>query len=204
MLHKVESKNKELSDAELIPLIKENQEYLGIIYKRCKSYSIRFMINMTGGKMKNDDLEDIYQDSILIFYEKIIGGDFVLTSKIQTYINSVCRFQLLNKHKIASKTISYVNNGDEENHESYDDKITDTLDKIEDPKEKQFTAIEKALEKMKDAGGKCYQILTLFWYHKKSMNEIATICNYTNAANAKNQKSRCQEKLRKMASNEFK
>lgn len=203
MLHKVKTIDEQLTDTELIPLIKKEQKYLGIVYKRCKAYCIRFMVNMTNGAMTNDDLEDIYQDAILVLYEKIIGGDFVLTSKIQTYLNSVCRFQLLNKYKVSQKTVAYENNGDEENHASYDDQITDSLDEIEDPKEKQFTAIEKALKKMKAAGGQCYQILTLFWYQKKSMKEIADICNYTDDKNAKHQKSRCQKKLREMASNEI-
>mgnify|MGYP001764946537 FL=1 len=79
----------------------------------------------------------------------------------------------------------------------------DSLDEIEDPKESQFTAIESALEIMKAAGSHCYELLTLYWYHKKSHVEIAQIMNYSNDKTSKKQKSGCQEKLRKMAFNEL-
>ena len=87
---------------------------------------------------------------------------------------------------------------------SYNASITDTLDEIEDAKESQFTAIERALEAMKDAGGHCYELLTLFWYHKKSMNDLTQHFGYTSADNTKNQKARCQKRLEKIAYNELK
>jgi hypothetical protein len=52
---------------------------------------------------------------------------------------------------------------------------------------------------MKDAGGHCYELLTLFWYHKKSMNELTTVFGYTNEVNTRVQKSKCQKRLEKMA-----
>ena len=80
----------------------------------------------------------------------------------------------------------------------YNPLIIDTLEEFEDTKEKQFNAIEKALEKIKEAGGHCYELLTLFWYHKKSMNELSEVFGYSNADNTKNQKARCQKRLEKL------
>ena len=56
---------------------------------------------------------------------------------------------------------------------------------------------------MKTAGGNCYEILTLFWYHKRSLQQIAEHFGYTNESNAKNQKAKCQKRLRKMAHKEL-
>ena len=195
--------NYGMSDEVLIELIKEDQDYLGVVYKKSKKYCISFMVKMSSSS-KLDDLNDIFQDAIIILYEKIIAGNFELTSSIQTYLNSVCRFQLLNKFKSDKKV---VNNEDEtsfdllNNNQQFDDAITDVLEPIEDEKEKQFTAIEQALIKMKEAGGKCYELLTLFWYQKKSMDYIADNLGYTNASNAKNQKYKCQKRLEKLANN---
>jgi RNA polymerase sigma factor (sigma-70 family) len=192
-----------MSDKELVELIKEDQDYLGVVYKKSKEYCISFMVNMSS-KVKLDELNDIFQDAILILYEKILSGNFELTSSIQTYLNSICRFQLLNKFKIEKKL---VNENDKMSFDfmnkdlSFDEAITDVLEPIENEKEKQFTAIEKALLNMKEAGGKCYNLLILFWYQKKSMDEIADILDYTNAANAKNQKYKCQKRLEKLAHN---
>ena len=54
------------------------------------------------------------------------------------------------------------------------------------------------LEKIKEAGGHCYELLTLFWYHRKSMNELSEVFGYSNADNTKNQKARCQKRLEKL------
>ena len=195
-----------LNDQELLAKIKENSDYLGIVYKRCKTNSLGFMRKMTNGKMNDYELEDVFQDANIILYEKIIKGDFTLTASFQTYLNSVCRFQLLNKLGKEKIYYDYEENkytDSDENPLNYNSNITDCLDEIENPREDQFNAIEIALEKLKSAGGHCYELLTLFWYHKKSMNELTIEFGYNNSDTTKNQKSKCQKRLEKLAYNEI-
>jgi len=201
------SKFSGLNDQELLVKIKENSDYLGIIYKRCKTNCIHFMRKMTNGKVYEDELEDVFQDATIILYEKIIKSDFTLTASFQTYLNSVCRFQLLNKLKESKLTIEFEDNSDhdtdDEHPMGYKSSITDLLDDIDHTDEPLFKAIERALELLKNEGRKCYDLITQFWYHRKKMDELATIFGYTNADNAKNQKSRCQERLRVLSYNEL-
>ena len=195
-------KHRHLSDTDLVGLIEQNQDYLGIVYKRCKDYSIKFMRNITSNKMNEYELEDVFHDAVIVLYEKIVKGNFVLTSSIQTYLNSVCRFQLLTKIGKDKSNFDYQENAetdDDKNPMQYLSHINDTLEEIKNSKEIQFVAIENALIKMKEAGGHCYELLTLFWYHKKSMNELTSVFGYSNADNTKQQKSRCQKRLEKMA-----
>ena len=196
----------DLNDQELLVKIKSNSDYLGIVYKRCKSNCLGFMRKMTSGKISDYELEDVFQDANIILYEKIVKGDFVLTATFQTYLNSVCRFQLLNTLEKSKLTTDYEDNSDDdddENPNGYHSSITDSLDAVDHSNEPQFLAIETALVKMKDAGGHCYELLTLFWYHKKSMNELTTEFGYTNSDTTKNQKARCQKRLEKIAYNEL-
>ncbi|MBW4359384.1 sigma-70 family RNA polymerase sigma factor [Flavobacterium taihuense] len=193
-----------LTDQELVILIQQNPDYLGEVYKRCKQYCIQFMRKMTNGSKSDYELDDVFHDSMLVLYEKIIKEDFELTASLQTYLNSVCRFQLLNKLGKEKLYSDYDDDGgkdDDENPMGYKSSITDSLDEIEDPKESQFTAIERALLMMKEAGGHCYELLTLFWYHKKSMNELTQHFGYSNSDNTKNQKAKCQKRLEKIAFN---
>lgn len=195
-----------LTDQELLVKIKENSDYLGIVYKRCKANCLGFMRKMTSGKISDYELEDVFQDANIILYEKIVKGDFVLTATFQTYLNSVCRFQLLNTLEKSKLTTDYQDNSDDdddENPNGYHSSITDSLDAVDHSNEPQFLALETALEKMKAAGGHCYELLTLYWYHKKSHDEIAKIMNYSNDKTSKKQKSGCQEKLRKLSYNEL-
>lgn len=191
----------QLTDQEIIVKIKEDSEHLGVVYKKCKSNTIRFLQKITSGSIKDYELDDVFHDGVIILYEKIISGNFVLTSALQTYLNSVCRFQLLNtlgKTKLTTDFDGYT-----EKSMEYDNTITDSLKVIEDSNERQFKAMEAALEAIKIAGGHCYELLTLFWYHKKSMKDIAEIMNYTNASNAKHKKSRCQKRLKVIAFNKL-
>jgi RNA polymerase sigma factor (sigma-70 family) len=165
------------------------------------------MQKMTSGSLNDYELDDVFHDAIIILYEKIVNGNFELSCALQTYINSVCRFQLLNKigkSKLSADFEENINHEeDDESPMNYKLTITDSLDEIEDTKDAQFTALETALEKMKAAGGHCYELLTLFWYHKKSMNELTTEFGYTNEVNTRNQKAKCQKRLEKIAYNEL-
>jgi RNA polymerase sigma factor (sigma-70 family) len=197
----------ELNDQELLIKIKQNSDHIGIVYKRCKSNCIGFMRKMTSGRISDYELEDVFQDASIILYEKIVNDNFILTASFQTYLNSVCRFQLLNTLEKSKLTTDFQENkdsDDDENPMSYLSTITDTLDEIDNSNEPQFIAIEKGLEKLKAAGGHCYELLTLFWYHKKSMNELTEVFGYSNSDNTKQQKARCQKRLEKMAFNELK
>ncbi|MGO4819204.1 RNA polymerase sigma factor [Flavobacterium sp. W22_SRS_FP1] len=198
-----------LTDQELVVKIIENSDYLGVVYKRCKSNCLNFMRRMSNGSISEYELEDVIQDTFIILQEKIIIKDFLLTASFQTYLNSVCRFQLLNKYKSNLKTVVFDDYGkgdvddDENENYQYDSNITDELEPIKNEKESQFEAIEKSLEKMKNAGGRCYDLLTQFWYKKRSMTELTAIFEYTNPANTKSQKAKCQERLRVMSFNEL-
>ncbi len=197
----------ELNDQELLVKIKDNSDYLGIVYKRCKTNCLGFMRKMTSGKISDYELEDVFHDANIILYEKIVKGDFVLTSSFQTYLNSVCRFQLLNTIEKSTLTTDYQDNSvndDDENPNGYHSSITDSLETIDHSNEPLFLAIERALDLMKSAGGKCYDLLTQFWYKRRSMKELSEIFEYSDANNTKHQKARCQERLRVMSYNELK
>ena len=196
-----QNNNLNYTDQELILKIKEDADALGIVYKKCKSSALQFLRKINYQSNERIDIEDVFHDAIIIFHEKIRSSDFVLTSSLQTYLNSVCRFQLLKKiEKNNAVEFNDNNEYDDENDDSmrFNPLITDSLEEFEDSTEQQYNAIEKAFEKMKAAGGHCYELLTLFWYHKKNMNELAEIFGYTNAANTKNQKARCQKRLEKI------
>jgi hypothetical protein len=130
---------------------------------------------MTSGKISDYDLEDVFQDANIILYEKIVKGDFVLTASFQTYLNSVCRFQLLNtigKSKLTTDFQDDSYDDDDDSQMGYLSSITDTLDEIDHSNEPLFLAIERALDLMKIAGGKCYDLLTQFWYKKKKYERV--------------------------------
>ena len=65
-------------------------------------------------------------------------------------------------------------------------------------KEERISVLEKALDRLKENGEKCFEILKRFFYQKESMEDIAGAMGYTNGDNVKNQKARCQKKLKEL------
>ena len=194
-----------LSDQELLIRIKDNTDYLDVIYNSCKSNSIYFMKKMTNGNISGYDYEDVFQDATIVLYENILKEDFILTVKFQTYINSVCRNILLNTIKKSKLNLDYFEDTDgDDNPMEYLTSISDSLEEIAHSNEPLFIAIERALDSIKNSGGKCYDLLTQFWYNRKIMRELTEIIEYTNEGNTKNQKSKCQERLRILSFNELK
>ncbi len=177
--------SKFLSDKEIIALLKESSNNLDILYEKHHDYCINFMKKIS----YHEDLnKDIFHDTLIVFYEKVVKGNFEMTCSVQTYLNSICRNQILVRLKKSDKHSQYS--------EEFDERIDDWYEADESEDKERTQAIVTSLEKLKDFGGKCYEILRRYFYENKSMEKIAYELEYSNADNAKNQKARCQKKLK--------
>lgn len=180
------SASNKYSDSELLDLIKLDQENLTYLYNQNKESCIRFMNKIEF----NDENKDLYQDAIIIFYEKITRqNEFMLTCSIQTYLNSICKKLIFKRYRKSVKSDLFIENID------YIE-IEDDFDEYYEEQDDKILAMEEALGKLKDIGKKCHEILMRFFYYHQSMELIAKDLNYTNADNAKQQKARCQKKLK--------
>lgn len=187
------------ADEAIIEGIKKfDNEAVSIAYEKHKDYCIRFM-----ERMYNDEetIKDIYQDAVIVLIENIRHKNLKLEqTSIQTYLNSICRNQVLLRLK-SSKRMTPIS--DEKMEEKYDEKIVDWLEDSGDVNSGRIKIISEELMKMKEEGGNCYEILALFFFESRSMDYIANKLGYTNADNAKNQKSRCQKKLKTEVFNRY-
>lgn len=184
--------NKRLStysDRELVDMLKESNDALTIIYERHRDYCLNFMNSMFDDR---DEIKDIYQDAVIVFYEKAITPGFNLTCSIQTYLNSICRNQVLVRLARLKKNASTSIMGNEGILEN----LTDWFDDSNLVSNERIATLKGILTEMKESTSKCYEILVRFFYQNHSMEKIAQALGYTNADNAKNQKYRCQEKLK--------
>lgn len=203
--------NSELSDSELLERIRLDSSLVEIVYRRCKSNSMRFMRNRWSTTLE-EDLEDIFQDAFIVLVERINGGGFNLTdgATFQTYLNSVCRNQLLRRYRDSGSFIELndvqideTENQDELVNSAQSDTflstITDYLTELEGENEPLFQALERAFGELRNRGGHCHEMLIMFWYQNCSIRELTEHFGYTTEVNTRNQKSRCQDRLRNMA-----
>jgi RNA polymerase sigma factor (sigma-70 family) len=183
--------NKELkasapTDSEIVLGILNNSEIvLKRLYTTYFPMILQLIINNNGNE---DDAKDIYQEAIIVLYNKIRSGEFELSSKLKTYIYSVCR-------RLWLKRLSQINRygGDIRDFEEYlpvEDEVDDHNDR-----DIQFNKMENALQLL---GEPCKTIMEDFYIQNRSMQEICERFGYTNADNAKTQKYKCLQRLKKL------
>jgi len=135
-----------------------------------------------------EDAKELYQLSVLIFYENIASGRItMLKSSIKTYLFAVGKNKFLEWRKAGKKFTGEINyyledRGEEEKEEK-------------ENKELQLELLEAGMNQLGDA---CKNILRLFYFLKKSMDEITGILGYKNADTVKNQKYKCMQRLKKI------
>lgn len=135
-----------------------------------------------------DDARDVFQEAMIVLYEKARSGSFELHCQIKTYVYSVCR-RLWLKRLQQSRRFS----GEIVNTEA----VVAVEEDIEDhvKRDREFEMMEKAIDAL---GEPCKSLLEAFYIQKKNMHEIASGFGYTNAENAKTQKYKCLIRLKKI------
>lgn len=183
------SRNQSLlkEDQELIDgIAKGTTESLTIIYKDHFPLVAQFIVKNSGSE---EDAKDVFQEAVIVLYDKINQGDFKLSSRLQTYIYSVCRFIWLKKlNSVERLNISLYQELEEVL--VFDDDLEDSQ-----VKERQFHLMEESLNLL---GEPCQTIIQDFYIHDLSMQEICEKFGYTNANNAKTQKYKCLQRLKKL------
>lgn len=135
-----------------------------------------------------DEAKDIFQEAVIVLHGRIKQGGFELSSKLKTYIYAVCRRLWLKQLNDRGRTFQDVSNYEE--IISVDDDIT-----VHEEKDQQFSLMERALDKL---GEPCRSIILDFYISNRSMQEICEKFGYTNADNAKSQKYKCLQRLKKL------
>jgi len=146
---------------------------------------LQFILNNNGDE---EDAKDVYQEAIIILYNKIKSGDFELSSKLKTYIYSVCRRIWLKKLSQQSKKSNNI--------DDFEDVIAVEFDvEQHEAKDLQF---EKMGESLLNLGEPCKTIIQDFYINNLSMQDICEKFGYTNTDNAKTQKYKCLQRLKKL------
>jgi RNA polymerase sigma factor (sigma-70 family) len=155
------------------------------IYRAHYSMIQTLVINNSG---TSDDARDIFQEALIVLYEKAKSGSFELHAQLKTYIYAVCRRLWLKKLVIQQRFSGDLANAPEtiateEDVDMYEHRTED------------FELMERALQTL---GEPCKELLENYYLRKKNMSEIAKEFGYTNADNAKNQKYKCLMRLKKI------
>ncbi|MHA4809903.1 RNA polymerase sigma factor [Flavitalea flava] len=178
----------ETNEQELLNgLVLNDRKAIETIYKQHYNMVQSLIINNNGHP---DDAKDIFQEAMIVLYEKAKTGSFELNCLLKTYLYSVCRRLWLKRLTQLQRFSPEVENLEETVP------VEEELDRHEQL-DLDFQAMEHSMQNL---GEPCKSLLEAYYLQKKSMVEIAGNFGYTNADNAKNQKYKCLMRLKKIFS----
>ena len=173
-----------MKDQEVIEKIQKGDER-ALDYLYTKNY--KMMVNLI---LKNSGTEteakDVFQDALVVFWQKIIRGELVLTSKISTYLYSVC-WNLWRKELDRKKRLS--------NEEK------DGSEKMEHDRQEQIRIIRECVDSL---GETCRKVLAYYYFDGFAMKEIAEKMGFANSDTAKTKKYKCKKELDKLVKGRYK
>lgn len=160
------------------------------VYNSHKSGFMFFVRSFFPGFLMHD-AEEIYNDAFLVVYNDIQSGKLSqLTCSLQTYLNQVGKYKILDFYKKRKIKTEYIE----------DFPLTDIGDRIDDiwdnASSERRMEIYKFIEEMDDV--RCKQIIFFYYYDELSMEAIANGLEMKSADVAKTTKNRCMQKIKKV------
>lgn len=166
-----------MNDGKILELLRQ-KNYSKASEKLYRYYPVvKKLIKKNSGSTQ--DAEDIYQEALIILFRKANTPEFVLSSSLNTYLYSVCRYlwsdqlKKKNRNPLQPEPIEVV---------------------VEPPVDDSYSHL--ATEAFRQLGEKCRKLLLAFYVSGHSMKEIASNLGFSTEAVAKNQKYRCLEKAK--------
>lgn len=166
-------------------LAQGDKQTIEIIYKDHYNLIQSLILNNNGTA---DDAKDIFQEAMIVLYEKVRSGSFELNCQLKTYLYSVSKRLWLKK---LSTNNRFVSTGVElEQTFPVEEEV-----EAHERRDAEFDMMEKAIASL---GEPCKSLLEAYYLNKQNMQVIAEAFGYTNADNAKNQKYKCLVRLKKI------
>lgn len=174
------------TDTEFIEGLRTgNEAALKALYKKYYNIVLKIVVNNSGS---SEAAEDIYQETIIVLFENAQKPGFTLNCQLQTFIYSIAK-RLWLKQLRNNSNMTKLSNGQEEEIVDVSEEINEHLQKEE--------ALLKMTKSLSELGEPCKTIITDFYISHLSMDEISEKFGYTNSDNAKTQKYKCLQRLKK-------
>ncbi|HWZ15714.1 MAG TPA: hypothetical protein VNW95_10805 [Mucilaginibacter sp.] len=146
------------------------------LYKTAFPATARY-VSKKGGSF--DEAKDVFQDALVVYYEKLTDSSFVLCVDESSYILGIA------KHLWAKSFREGIRYTPLDHHD------TEFIEYENDKPSNQML-----LHYLETAGQKCMEMLKAFYYDKLPVAGIARLFGYSTVHSATVQKYKCLEKVR--------
>lgn len=174
------------TDLDFIEGLKQNNDVvLRALYKKFYTPVLKYVVNNSG---TSESAADIYQETIIVLYENVQKSGFQLNCQLQTFIYSIAK-RLWLKQLRNNSHLAKLNGSDDEEFVDVSEEIAEHLQKEAN--------IDRMNQSLENLGEPCRTLLKDFYVYRLSMDDISEKFGYTNADNAKTQKYKCLQRLKR-------
>lgn len=172
---------KSEKDSEFLSgIAKGDSAVIKQVYAQYFNSIAQYILNNSGTM---EDAKDIFQDSIMVIYQKLQDANFELQYGLHTYLFTIARNTWLKKlRKKSDKGVSLPDNLELIDEDSFEEEI------LWRKKEKLYR------EKFKQLGEGCQKVMTMF-LAGISMEKIAEKMGFSSSGYAKKRKYKCKNQL---------
>lgn len=139
------------------------------------------IVSKQGGSFH--DAKDIFQDALIIFYEKSVNGELNVKLSNEAYIVGIAKHLWIKKFKLKYRLTSL-------------DALEKQITLPQDYFEPETTKTNRLLRLLEVAGKKCIELLRSIYYDKLPMNKVSRLHGFSNPHSASVQKYKCIEKIK--------
>ncbi len=152
----------------------KREELFIALYKSVFPAAAKYVAKM-GGTF--DEAKDIFQDALVIYYEKVVAGSDTIRTNEKAYIFGIAKHRWLKNFALQIPNVE----------------VSDFDIQME---EEEHVSDNRLLSFLQTAGKKCMDLLRSFYYDQQPLNEIAETFGFSGVRSATVQKYKCLEKVR--------
>ena len=173
-------------DSVILRLRRGEREALAEVYSEYRDGFIYWITNTH--QCTRDEAVEIFQYSILTFYENVVEGSFeeLKSAGVKTYLYSIGKNKFLSDYRKGMRlSLRETLDSDEYSELEFD---------VDHIKKQKFDHIKNTIQNL---GDPCKRLLELFYFNNLSIDEIAEVMDYKNGNTVKNLKYKCLQRIKK-------
>ncbi len=171
------------NDSKLLDAIRNgDEEALAELFRQNRRPITSLVTRNQGSE---DDAEDVLQEAMVVLWERVRSGAFEYQAKLSTFIYATAKniwFRRLARHRRELPAAE----------EAFDVAAGDATPLEELEENERVLAVQKAMEQV---GNPCRDLLLLYYWEERSMEEIAAKLGFANADTVKSKKYQCKKSL---------
>ena len=186
-----------MTDSQLLIGIIENEEraWMHIYHNMRIGFASILVQAFTDSKLRKEDIEDIFQESLVVLMQKVKRDGLMIPREgaIFSYLveigkRTACNFLRKQSHISSADVVTILA---KQHYNSEDNDMA-----AEEKQQTQNDFLDRVFDSMPE---ECKQLLKLFYWERKPMDDIASILGMRNADSAKTKKNKCMNKFKDIA-----